>query len=758
MVPKVNAEAVLTAAKERGGLYIALMSLHGLVRYDNIELGKDEDTGGQVRYVVDLAEALSKQEGVRKVDLLTRKITDPRVDEEYGKEITEINDKFRIVRVGCGPEEEYIRKEKLWSHVYECADNVIGFFTEQNDYPDVVHGHYADAGKVMAYVSRILHVPLLFTGHSLGYEKIKNYREKDWSDEEIEEHFTMAERIEGEELAFECSEAIVCSTNEEKEMQWANYDSYEMEKIECIPPGVDIMNRREIDFSSMDECPLAQSINRQLRYPDKPLIVLLARADQKKNAISLVRAYGQSTILQEKANLVLVCGRREKIEELNDHAKEVMLELFEAIDDYDLYGSVAYPKTHKSDEVAWLYDYAARSRGIFVNCALHEPFGLTVLEAAVAGLPTVATKEGGPSDSMKVLRHGELVDPLSVDEIRAACEKLITDTKYWEQCSANGRDRVKYYSWDQHCKTFLELCNRVIDSLDWQPVKAMKPVDIRSQQLVVTNIDSMLNVDDEALSQLKSFVDDSRDAVTFGVATGRSMDLAVPVMRDHSLPKAKFLITDVGTRIHIDEDEIEGWKEIMSWKWDREAVLDFMDSIEGVALQPRSVQSEFKLSYFTSAKAPPKPELLSMMRSRGIHVNVILSASKYMDIVPLAASKGFAIRHIAMRAGLPFNQILAAGNSGNDADMVRGSVLGVVVGNHLPELDALQGAKDVYFAGEPLAWGVLEGINYYMDHKKIQHVGTPRQRPARKALPEDRKAAKRTVGRYRAFDRNAHLY
>lgn len=32
------------------GLYIVLISLHGLVRGQHMELGKDADTGGQVRH------------------------------------------------------------------------------------------------------------------------------------------------------------------------------------------------------------------------------------------------------------------------------------------------------------------------------------------------------------------------------------------------------------------------------------------------------------------------------------------------------------------------------------------------------------------------------------------------------------------------------------------------------------------------------------------------------------------------------------
>ena len=38
------------------GLYIVLLSIHGLIRGKNLELGRDADTGGQTLYVVELAQ------------------------------------------------------------------------------------------------------------------------------------------------------------------------------------------------------------------------------------------------------------------------------------------------------------------------------------------------------------------------------------------------------------------------------------------------------------------------------------------------------------------------------------------------------------------------------------------------------------------------------------------------------------------------------------------------------------------------------
>lgn len=60
-------------------MYIVLLSIHGLIRTHDLELGRDADTGGQTLYVVGLARALAERDDVDQVDLTTRRIVDPAV-------------------------------------------------------------------------------------------------------------------------------------------------------------------------------------------------------------------------------------------------------------------------------------------------------------------------------------------------------------------------------------------------------------------------------------------------------------------------------------------------------------------------------------------------------------------------------------------------------------------------------------------------------------------------------------------------------
>ena len=104
-----------------------------------------------------------------------------------------------------------------------------------------------------------------------------------------------------------------------------------------------------------------------------------------------------------------------------------------------------------------IYRLAAVSRGVFVNPALTEPFGLTLLEAAASGLPVVATENGGPVDIIANCRNGLLVDPLDKKAITGALLKILHNPEQWRELSSRGLQGVrKHYAWPAHAKVYLE--------------------------------------------------------------------------------------------------------------------------------------------------------------------------------------------------------------------------------------------------------------------------------------------------------------
>lgn len=58
-----------------------------------------------------------------------------------------------------------------------------------------------------------------------------------------------------------------------------------------------------------------------------------------------------------------------------------------------------------------LYRCVADAHGVFVQPALFEAFGLTVIEAMASGLPVFATRHGGPLEIIRDGQCGFHVDP-----------------------------------------------------------------------------------------------------------------------------------------------------------------------------------------------------------------------------------------------------------------------------------------------------------------------------------------------------------
>ncbi|XP_058203298.1 probable sucrose-phosphate synthase 1 [Rhododendron vialii] len=496
-------------------LYIVLISLHGLIRGENMELGRDSDTGGQVKYVVELARALGAMPGVYRVDLLTRQVATPDVDWSYG-EPTEMLSPLKpendiqttgesggayIVRIPFGPKDKYISKELLWPHIPEFVDGALGHIIQMSKvlgeqigggepvWPVAIHGHYADAGDSAALLSGALNVPMLLTGHSLGRDKLEQLlKQGRQSREEVNATYRIMRRIEAEELSLDASDVVITSTRQEIEEQWRLYDGFDpvlerklrarikrnvscygrfMPRMVVIPPGMEFHHivphdadmEREIegdeDNPASPDPPVWSEIMRFFSNPRKPMILALARPDPKKNVTTLVKAFGECKPLRELANLTLIMGNRDAIDEMSSTNASVLLSILKLIDKYDLYGQVAYPKHHKQHEVADIYRLAAKTKGVFINPAFIEPFGLTLIEAAAHGLPIVATKNGGPVDINKVLDNGLLVDPHDQQSIADALLKLVSNKQLWARCRQNGLNNIHLFSWPEHCKTYL---------------------------------------------------------------------------------------------------------------------------------------------------------------------------------------------------------------------------------------------------------------------------------------------------------------
>ncbi len=697
-------------------LYIVLISVHGLIRGHDLELGRDADTGGQTKYVVELARALGERADIEKVLLMTRRVIDSQVSTDYAKPFEFLSEKVGIVRIECGIQ-KYLSKELLWDSLDSFADNALTYLKDQGRIPDVIHSHYADAGYVGSRLSHQLGVPLVHTGHSLGRNKRKQLLASGIKRSEIESTYNISRRIEAEETTLGVAERVITSTQQEIEQQYGLYDFYQPERMRVIPPGTDLDKFFPTQGNETSSA-IAKEIKRFLTQPDKPIILALSRPDPRKNIVSLIEAYGESPQLQQAANLIVVAGNRNDIQDMENVSRNVLNRILLAIDRYDLYGRVAYPKHHKPEEVSEFYRLAASTHGVFVNPALTEPFGLTLIEAAACGLPIVATEDGGPIDIIKNCQNGHLINPLDKAAMAKALLKTLTDKSEWSRLARNGLQGVRqHYSWQAHVEKYIAVIRPLVEKTEQIPrAKLSRRPGVFRDRAIFASLDLNLIGDRESLSSLLKTMQTHHKSIIFGIATGRLLDDALATLREYNIPMPDVLISGQGTEIHYAPNltRSEVWERHINHLWNPLAIREILKEIPGLEMQPKYQQSDFKISYFIDPKVANIQDIRQTLLRNEQAVNIVFSFGQFLDVLPVRASKGLALRWCAEQLGFPLQNTLVAGVTGADADMLRGNTLGVVVDNrHLTELSDLSSVDNIYFAKKQYAAGILEAMSYY---------------------------------------------
>ncbi len=430
------------------------LHLHGLIRSKNLELGRDADTGGQTQYVLELVKSLANTSDVDRVDLVTRLINDTKVDSDYSEEEEFVEPGARILRFRFGPN-KYLRKELLWPYLDELTESLISHY--KNNKPNFIHAHYADAGYVGVKLSKSLNVPFIFTGHSLGREKQRKLLDTGLKTNQIEKLYSISKRIEAEEKALKSADIVVTSTKQESVYQYSQYFSFSPHKARVIPPGVD-HNKFHHIHSTTETAEIDNMMKPFLKDLTKPPLLAISRAVRRKNIPSLIEAYGRSEKLKRKTNLILILGCRDSTSKLDSQQKDVFHNIFETIDKYNLYGKVAYPKKHLPSQIPSLYRWAASRGGVFVNPALTEPFGLTLLEASSCGLPIISTDDGGPKEICSKCENGLLVNVTDINMLKVSLEKGIANNTQWKLWSRNGIEGVnRHFSWNTHVRNYLSI-------------------------------------------------------------------------------------------------------------------------------------------------------------------------------------------------------------------------------------------------------------------------------------------------------------
>lgn len=112
--------------------------------------------------------------------------------------------------------------------------------------------------------------------------------------------------------------------------------------------------------------------------------------------------------------------------------------------------------------VPWLDDprtaYAALD--VHCNCSEREPFGRSIVEAAAAGVPTVAFDDGGAVDIIDDGEDGRIVRAGDTQDFADAVGRLIADPAERERMGNAARSRSRRFSAPEHAQQIGDILRR----------------------------------------------------------------------------------------------------------------------------------------------------------------------------------------------------------------------------------------------------------------------------------------------------------
>ncbi len=485
---------------------IAIISPHGWFGQTNA-LGKP-DTGGQVIYILDQVRALEKHlkteieltglEIDPKIIVLTRLI--PEAEDttcNQRKEKIFHSDNGWILRVPFRDNQynvvkHWISRFKIWPYLETFAEDaskeLLGEFQGR---PDLVIGNYSDGNLVASLLSDKFDVIQCTIAHALEKTKYA-FSDISWQDKEPDYHFSI--QYTADIFSMNKSDFIITSTLQEiigTEDTVGQYESYQFftmpdlcqivsginlfaPKFNVIPPGVDeelyfpyYEKEKRIEHKWQqwekrlfyDE---TEDIFGKLDDPDKPPIFTMARFDKIKNITGLIHAFGMSKKLLQSCNLIFAAGTIHVKDSSDIEERSEITKAYDLIKRFNLHGKVRWlPSINKLD-TGEVYRIIADHKGIFVQPALFEAFGLTVIEAMASGLPTFAPKFGGPLEIIEYGINGFLLNTSKPELISKSLEHFIeqceADENLWKTISTNGIQRVQdRFNWRSYSQRLINL-------------------------------------------------------------------------------------------------------------------------------------------------------------------------------------------------------------------------------------------------------------------------------------------------------------
>ncbi|MFH1139770.1 MAG: sucrose synthase [Pseudomonadota bacterium] len=487
---------------------VVILSPHGYFGQDRV-LGLP-DTGGQVVYILNQVIALEREMRNRireqgldvepNIIVVTRLIPESEgTNCNLAWEHIHGTKNARIMRVPFRrPNGEVVLQWVSRFRIYPflerfCLDVERELIRRLEKKPDLIIGNYTDGALAATLLSKRLQVTQCNIAHAL--EKTKYlYSALYWRDLEQEYHFSC--QFTADLIAMNSADFIIASTYQEiagdefTPGQYESYEAFTLPGLYRVVNGINILDPKfnivspgpdsSVFFPYYDEQRRFKSLwpdietllygenetpCRRGRFirDDRPIIFSLARLDKVKNLTGLVEWYARNPSLRQMAKLLIVGGYINP-QDSRDHEEQEQINIMhQLIDDHGLEEDLCWLGMQADKSLAGeLYRVAADSRGVFVQPAYYEAFGLTVVEAMASGLPTFATCYGGPSEIIENGTSGFHFNPVRGEESTAGILNFLSTAaerpEEWTRISEAGVRRVQErYNWDLYAARLMTL-------------------------------------------------------------------------------------------------------------------------------------------------------------------------------------------------------------------------------------------------------------------------------------------------------------
>ncbi len=236
---------------------------------------------------------------------------------------------------------------------------------------------------------------------------------------------------------------------------------------------------------------------------------------------------------------------------------------------------------------------------------------------------------------------------------------------------------------------------------------------LHKTNLLATDLDHTLVGRKEELQELLALLQPEAGRTALIYVTGRHAGSVQELMAAEQLPIPNFVISDVGTAVwHMpDWQEDVQWRNRMEADWQPDRIKECAASFP--ALQLQNLPDDRRVSFTTDGDEGSVRQFQEALQHLGIRHEFIYSSGHDIDVLPAGAGKGNALDFVLTNYAPPEVNLLVAGDSGNDIDMLDRDWPAVIVGNAHSELKAIPDRPNLFRADRHCAGGICDAWHYF---------------------------------------------